>query len=80
MSNIHLNGINYSISDEKLPAVKDYLDMHADAVYEESQRPADIPDGATEINIDGIVYMFESAELGLMDFLDFNAESASEIR
>ena len=79
MSNIHLNGINYSISDEKLPVVKDYLDMHADAVYEESQRPADIPDGATEINIDGIVYMFESAEY-VKDFLDFNAESASEIR
>ena len=54
--------------------------MHADAVYEKSQRPADIPDGTTEINIDGIVYMFESAELGLTDFLDFNAESASEIR
>lgn len=80
MSNIHLNGINYSISEEKLPVVKDYLDMHANAVYEESQRPTDISDGAMEINIDGIVYMFESAEFGLRDFLDFNAESVSEIR
>ena len=80
MSNIHLNGINYSISEEKLPVVKDYLDMHANAVYEESQRPADISDGAMEINIDGIVYMFESSEFGLRDFLDFNAASVSEIR
>lgn len=77
MTEIKINGIRYCYTDDTLPEIKDYLDMHADTVFEENRRPLDIPADFTEIHIDGFVYAFASIDEHL-DELDYRAARVEE--
>lgn len=77
MSEIKVNGFVYSYDEDAIQEVRDYLDMHADAVYEKTHRPESVPEHATEIELDGIVYMFcDSCDV--IDYLDYRAVSVCE--
>ena len=59
MTSIKLTDCTVWFFDDKMSEVKDYLGKTAYMVYEEGCRPADLPEIAPEIRVDGMVYVFK---------------------